>query len=124
VVQPLLRQGAEPQRHPAHRGPRLARYRRTQLAMIFQFFNSMEDPTVADNVLPAQLTGVPRRTPVTESRPAGIRSRSGRFLGCRRSQAGGAVLPYRLGMARTRPAPEDAAIARQMLLGGWPAAPG
>jgi ABC-type lipoprotein export system ATPase subunit len=31
--------------------------------MIFQFFNSMEDLTVADNVLPAQLAGMPRRRP-------------------------------------------------------------
>src|SRR5215467_13693657 len=33
-------------------------------------------------------------------------------------KAGGAVLPYRLGMARTRPTPEDAATARRMLLDG------
>ena len=37
---------------------RLARYRRTQVGMIFQFFNLLEDLTVADNVLlPAQLAG-------------------------------------------------------------------
>ena len=29
----------------------------------------------------------------------------------------GAILPYRLGMARKRPAPEDAATARRILLG-------
>jgi putative ABC transport system ATP-binding protein len=41
---------------------RLARYRRTQVGMIFQFFNLLEDLTVADNVLlPAQLAGTPRR---------------------------------------------------------------
>jgi len=37
---------------------RLARYRRRQVGMIFQFFNLLDDLTVADNVLlPAQLTG-------------------------------------------------------------------
>jgi putative ABC transport system ATP-binding protein len=42
---------------------KLARYRRTQVGMIFQFFNLLEDLTVADNVLlPAQLAGMPRRT--------------------------------------------------------------
>jgi putative ABC transport system ATP-binding protein len=42
---------------------KLARYRRTQVGMIFQFFNLLEDLTVADNVLlPAQLAGTPRRT--------------------------------------------------------------
>jgi putative ABC transport system ATP-binding protein len=39
-----------------------AQYRRTQVGMIFQFFNLLEDLTVADNVLlPAQLAGTPRR---------------------------------------------------------------
>jgi putative ABC transport system ATP-binding protein len=41
---------------------RLARYRRVQVGMIFQFFNLLEDLTVADNVLlPAQLAGTARR---------------------------------------------------------------
>ena len=40
---------------------RLARYRRTQAGMVFQFFNLLDDLTVADNVLPAQLAGTPRR---------------------------------------------------------------
>jgi putative ABC transport system ATP-binding protein len=41
---------------------RLARYRRRQAGMIFQFFNLLEDLTVADNVLlPAQLAGTSRR---------------------------------------------------------------
>jgi len=41
---------------------RLARYRRRQVGMIFQFFNLLEDLTAADNVLlPAQLAGTPRR---------------------------------------------------------------
>jgi putative ABC transport system ATP-binding protein len=39
-----------------------ARYRRTKVGMIFQFFNLLDDLTVADNVLlPAQLAGVSRR---------------------------------------------------------------
>jgi putative ABC transport system ATP-binding protein len=41
---------------------RVARYRRRQIGMIFQFFNLLDDLTVADNVLlPAQLAGTPRR---------------------------------------------------------------
>jgi putative ABC transport system ATP-binding protein len=41
---------------------RLARYRRRQVGMIFQFFNLLDDLTAADNVLlPAQLAGTPRR---------------------------------------------------------------
>jgi len=36
-----------------------ARYRRRQVGMVFQFFNLLDDMTVADNVLlPAQLAGV------------------------------------------------------------------
>jgi putative ABC transport system ATP-binding protein len=38
-----------------------ARYRRTRIGMVFQFFNLLDDLTVADNVLlPAQLAGLPR----------------------------------------------------------------
>ncbi|MEU9348476.1 ABC transporter ATP-binding protein [Streptomyces sp. NPDC048278] len=38
-----------------------AKYRRTWIGMIFQFFNLLDDLTVADNVLlPAQLAGMPR----------------------------------------------------------------
>ena len=41
---------------------RSARYRRTEVGMIFQFFNLLDDLTVADNVLlPAQLARVSRR---------------------------------------------------------------
>ena len=41
----------------------VARFRRRQIGMIFQFFNLLDDLTVADNVLlPAQLTGMPRAT--------------------------------------------------------------
>jgi putative ABC transport system ATP-binding protein len=39
----------------------MARCRRAQIGMIFQFFNLLDDLTVADNVLlPAQLAGMPR----------------------------------------------------------------
>jgi putative ABC transport system ATP-binding protein len=39
----------------------LARYRRQRVGMIFQFFNLLDDLTVADNVLlPAQLAGMPK----------------------------------------------------------------
>jgi putative ABC transport system ATP-binding protein len=39
----------------------VARFRRCHIGMIFQFFNLLDDLTVADNVLlPAQLAGVPR----------------------------------------------------------------
>jgi putative ABC transport system ATP-binding protein len=39
----------------------VARFRRQQVGMIFQFFNLLDDLTVADNVLlPAQLAGTPR----------------------------------------------------------------
>jgi putative ABC transport system ATP-binding protein len=42
---------------------RLARYRRREVGMIFQFFNLLDDLTVTANVLlPAQLAGTPRRT--------------------------------------------------------------
>jgi putative ABC transport system ATP-binding protein len=51
---------------------RTARYRRTQVGMIFQFFNLVEDLTVAGNVmLPARLAGVGRRA---------ARERAGRLL--------------------------------------------
>jgi putative ABC transport system ATP-binding protein len=39
----------------------VARFRRQQIGMIFQFFNLLDDLTVLDNVLlPAQLAGLPR----------------------------------------------------------------
>ena len=50
---------------------KLARYRRTRVGMIFQFFNLLEDLTVADNVLlPAQLAGISRRE--ARARAAGL----------------------------------------------------
>jgi putative ABC transport system ATP-binding protein len=51
----------------------VARFRRQQVGMIFQFFNLLDDLTVADNVLlPAQLAGLPA---------AAARSRVGQLLG-------------------------------------------
>ena len=42
---------------------RSARYRRAKVGMVFQFFNLLDDLTVADNVvLPAQLAGMGRGT--------------------------------------------------------------
>ena len=42
----------------------MARFRRRQIGMIFQFFNLLDDLTVADNVLlPAQLAGMRRARP-------------------------------------------------------------
>ncbi len=50
----------------------VARFRRRQIGMIFQFFNLLDDLTVADNVLlPAQLAGVSR---------ANARARAGELL--------------------------------------------
>ncbi len=41
-----------------------ARFRRREIGMIFQFFNLLDDLTVADNVLlPAQLAGMRRARP-------------------------------------------------------------
>lgn len=38
-----------------------AKYRRTRIGMVFQFFNLLDDLTVTDNItLPAQLAGLPR----------------------------------------------------------------
>ena len=50
---------------------RVARFRRQHIGMIFQFFNLLDDLTVADNVLlPAQLAGV-RHGPGPGRRAAG-----------------------------------------------------
>jgi len=54
----------------------LASYRRTQVGMIFQFFNLLDDLTVADNIsLPGQLAGQPR--PETRRRAAELMDRLG-----------------------------------------------
>ena len=55
---------------------RLARYRRIQVGMIFQFFNLLDDLTVLDNVLlPAQLAGTRRSK--ARARAAGLLDRLG-----------------------------------------------
>ncbi len=63
---------------------RLARYRRTRVGMVFQFFNLLDDLTVADNVLlPAQSgrcgwsTATWTVTPGGEGGPAGPGARPG-----------------------------------------------
>jgi putative ABC transport system ATP-binding protein len=54
----------------------LARYRRQRIGMIFQFFNLLDDLTVADNIaLPAQLAGDSRQG--ARSRAAGLMDRLG-----------------------------------------------
>jgi|SRR5580698_392234 putative ABC transport system ATP-binding protein len=54
----------------------VARFRRQQIGMIFQFFNLLDDLTVADNVLlPAQLLGLPRAT--ARARTASLMDRLG-----------------------------------------------
>jgi putative ABC transport system ATP-binding protein len=51
---------------------RMARFRRRRIGIVFQFFNLLDDMTVADNVLlPAQLAGEPR---------ARARARTGELL--------------------------------------------
>jgi len=48
---------------------RLARFRRSRIGMIFQFFNLIDDLTVLDNVmLPAQLIGAPRGRALARAR--------------------------------------------------------
>jgi putative ABC transport system ATP-binding protein len=66
----------------------LARFRRAQVGMIFQFFNLLDDLTVADNVLlPAQLAGLSRRQ---------ARQRTGELLASLRIEALADVYPGRL----------------------------
>jgi putative ABC transport system ATP-binding protein len=66
----------------------LARFRRAQVGMIFQFFNLLDDLTVADNVLlPAQLAGLPRRQ---------ARQRAGELLAALRIEALADAYPGRL----------------------------
>jgi len=66
----------------------LARFRRAQVGMIFQFFNLLDDLTVADNVLlPAQLAGLSRRQ---------ARQRAGELLSSLRIEALADAYPGRL----------------------------
>jgi len=66
----------------------LARFRRAEVGMIFQFFNLLDDLTVADNVLlPAQLAGLSRRR---------ARQRAGELLASLRIEQLADAYPERL----------------------------
>jgi putative ABC transport system ATP-binding protein len=87
----------------------LARYRRRQVGMIFQFFNLLDDMTVIDNVLlPAQLAGVPA---------VKARARAGELLAALRIQGHRDAYPARLsGGERQRVAIARALVNRPALL--------
>jgi putative ABC transport system ATP-binding protein len=87
----------------------LARYRRQQIGMIFQFFNLLDDLTVADNVLlPAQLAGMRR---------AAARARTDELLTALRIAQHADAYPARLsGGERQRVAIARALVNRPALL--------
>ena len=87
----------------------VARFRRERIGMIFQFFNLLDDLTVADNVLlPAQLTGV-RRAPA--------RARLDELLAALRIERHRDAYPARLsGGERQRVAIARALVNRPALL--------
>jgi putative ABC transport system ATP-binding protein len=87
----------------------VARFRRQQVGMIFQFFNLLDDLTVLDNVLlPAQLAGV-RRTDA--------RARAGELLDALRISQHQHAYPARLsGGERQRVAIARALVNRPALL--------
>ncbi len=87
----------------------VARFRRRQVGMIFQFFNLLEDMTVADNViLPAQLAGM-------KTKPA--RARTGELLTALRIEKHADAYPARLsGGQRQRVAIARALVNRPPLL--------
>jgi putative ABC transport system ATP-binding protein len=86
-----------------------ARYRRTKIGMVFQFFNLLDDLTVLDNVLlPAQLAGMPRQM---------ARSRAADLLGYLRIDRHADAYPGRLsGGERQRVAVARALMNRPPLL--------
>jgi putative ABC transport system ATP-binding protein len=86
-----------------------ARFRRTQVGMIFQFFNLLEDLTVLDNVmLPAQLGG---------NRRAKARARAGELLAALGIERHANAYPARLsGGERQRVAIARALVNRPALL--------
>jgi putative ABC transport system ATP-binding protein len=88
---------------------RMARFRRRQIGMVFQFFNLVDDMTVADNVLlPAQLAGRPR---------AQARARAGELLTRLRIAQYADTYPARLsGGERQRVAIARALVNRPPLL--------
>jgi putative ABC transport system ATP-binding protein len=87
----------------------VARFRRRRIGMIFQFFNLLDDLTVADNVLlPAQLTGQPR---------AKARARADELLAALRLDGHRDAYPARLsGGQRQRVAIARALVNRPALL--------
>jgi len=87
----------------------LARFRRRQIGMIFQFFNLLDDMTVLDNVLlPAQLAGMPT---------ARARARAGELLTALRIGQHKDAYPARLsGGERQRVAIARALVNRPALL--------
>ncbi len=87
----------------------LARFRRRQIGMIFQFFNLLDDMTVLDNVLlPAQLAGMPT---------AKARSRADELLTALRIGSHRNAYPARLsGGERQRVAIARALVNRPALL--------
>jgi putative ABC transport system ATP-binding protein len=87
----------------------LARFRRRQIGMIFQFFNLLDDMTVLDNVLlPAQLAGLPT---------ARARARADELLTALRITAHRDAYPARLsGGERQRVAIARALVNRPALL--------
>lgn len=86
-----------------------ARYRRSKIGMIFQFFNLLDDLTVLDNVLlPAQLAGMPRQQ---------ARTRAADLLGYLRIDRHADAYPGRLsGGERQRVAVARALMNRPPLL--------
>jgi putative ABC transport system ATP-binding protein len=87
----------------------LARFRRRQVGMIFQFFNLLDDMTVADNILlPAQLAGIPA---------ARARDRAGELMAALRIEPHRDAYPARLsGGERQRVAIARALVNRPALL--------
>jgi putative ABC transport system ATP-binding protein len=87
----------------------LARFRRRQVGMIFQFFNLLDDMTVADNILlPAQLAGMPA---------ARARARAGELMAALRIEPHRDAYPARLsGGERQRVAIARALVNRPALL--------
>ena len=87
----------------------LARFRRRQVGMIFQFFNLLDDMTVADNILlPAQLAGLPA---------ARARDRADELMAALRITAHADAYPARLsGGERQRVAIARALVNRPALL--------
>src|SRR5215471_3515514 len=87
----------------------LARFRRRQVGMIFQFFNLLDDMTVLDNVLlPAQLAGMPT---------AKARARADELLTALRIEQHKDAYPARLsGGERQRVAIARALVNRPALL--------